>query len=167
MLAAHLPSKNAVIRVRATGTLHNLSADAIAVRTIRDYDDGAIIHRMIHLLRDAEVEICAASAGTIQNLARDISANKIIAESPNGVQFLIELLFSSDTNCQVRILCAIFKHIFPYDALSQRASIGAIVNIIGPKTESNAAIHEQFKSLLSDAVALGAIQSTIFQGSTR
>ena len=83
------------------GTIHNLSADAVAIAGIRECNNYSGIPMLITLLHDPSTEICHAAAGTLQNLAREREARDMIFGVPEGLVRLIDLLFCSDVKCQV------------------------------------------------------------------
>lgn len=134
-------SQDENVRLRAVGSVHNISTDPVAVSVLLSGDGSHCLDRIVPLLRDSCTEICRASAGTLQNLARDTSAREVLAVYDGAVAGLVDLLLSADMHCQV-------------------AAVGALVNILGPTLPATS--YDQFKSLLADAVAFGAIRSSIF-----
>jgi hypothetical protein len=108
-------SDNMTVRARAVGTIHNLSADPVAISAIRELNNYSGIPMLISLLHDPSPELCHAAAGALQNLSRDNTARKIIVSIPEALPRLIDLLFGSDVKCQVRprlhcLLMLLFSH---------------------------------------------------------
>ena len=92
------------------------------------------------LLKDSSIEIRQAATGSIQNLTRDVRAREI-AISCGAVELISELLVSSDIPCQI-------------------AAMGCLLNLVGPSISADD--KKSFHSLLSEAIALGAINSCLF-----
>lgn len=97
MLTYFLESNDPLVRARASGVVHNISADSSSIRLLRETE---CIPAVVHLLRDEAVEVCQASAGTLQNMSREVRARELILEC-EAIEPLTDLLFGTDVQCQV------------------------------------------------------------------
>lgn len=132
---------NELVRARAVGCIHNISADSSAIPILRV--SGCIPYLCV-LLREYSPEVCQAAAGAIQNISREAESRQIFQDIC-CVPMLIDLIFSNDVKCQV-------------------AAIGAVLNILGPDltTESYASLREA----LTEGLIIGILQSCIFDSSS-
>lgn len=80
------------------GVIHNLSVDIVSIAPIVECQ---CISALVALLRDPSMEICRAAAGAIQNLSRDIAVRTTMVDS-GAVDYLSDLLFANDIDCQVK-----------------------------------------------------------------
>lgn len=103
-IVLYFMSDELVVRARAVGTIHNLSSDPLAIALIRDSGNYAAIPLLVTLLHDPSAEVCHAAAGTLQNLARDISSREMMHTIPECLERLIDLLFANDVKCQVKCI---------------------------------------------------------------
>ena len=87
------------MRARATGTIHNISADAASLLLLREAD---CINPLINLLCDKSIEVCQAAAGTLQNMSREVHSRRLILAG-DAIEPLTDLLLGSDMMCQVII----------------------------------------------------------------
>ena len=94
-----LNSDSVLVRARASGAIHNISADSSSIRPLREA--GCIVS-VIRLLRDCSIEICLAATGTLQNMSREARSREIILEE-EGILPLTDLLFGNDMQCQVSL----------------------------------------------------------------
>ena len=85
------------MRARATGTIHNLSADTASIAILRD---TGCIPNLVSCLRDTSPEICQAATGALQNLSREVLSRDLILQE-GAVPLLTDLLFGNDIRCQV------------------------------------------------------------------
>lgn len=132
-----LNSDDDIVRARAVGTIHNISADSLSIYYIRETN---CISSLIALLHDHSPDICHAAAGTIQNLSREVCSKDLILSS-GAVPYLSDLLCGDNVDCQI-------------------AAVGALLNLLsGESRESNAAL----RILLTEGVALGAIKTSLFE----
>jgi vesicle coat complex subunit len=97
MIADFLASPDELVRARAAGCVHNISADPVSLAILRE--TGCIPH-LLSLLRDHSPEVCQAAAGSLQNLSREAASREIIIEA-DATPLLLDLLFSADVKCQV------------------------------------------------------------------
>lgn len=93
-----LNSTDEIIRARAVGCIHNISADSVSISMLREANS---IPSLIQMLREHSPEICQAAAGTLQNLSREVTARNLILAG-NATPLLLDLLFSNDPKCQVK-----------------------------------------------------------------
>jgi len=92
-----LNSTDEVVRARATGAIHNISADASSLLLLREAE---CIAPLIDLLNDKSIEICQAAAGTLQNMSREVLSRRLILGG-GAIEPLTDLLLGSDMTCQV------------------------------------------------------------------
>lgn len=99
-----LASRNALVKSRIVGTLHNLSSDFAVVANIRQC--GAIPNLVTILSmentsndNDQQSEDVLAAAGCIQNISREDQSRQIIKDS-GAIIALAQLLMSNDTQAQ-------------------------------------------------------------------
>jgi HEAT repeat protein len=98
IIAQQLASPDVDVRARSVGCVHNLSADAASLGLLRE---AGCLPAVVALLRDSSPELCRAAAGIVQNTAREEAA-RLILEEAGAVALLLDLLTSSDVECQVR-----------------------------------------------------------------
>lgn len=136
-ISSFLESDDDIVRARAAGTIHNISADSLSIYSVREAN---CLSSLITLLRDHSPDVCHAAAGTIQNMSREVSSKETIL-SAGAVSYLADLLCGDNVDCQV-------------------AAVGALLNLLsGDSRESNDAL----RTLLTDGVALGAIRNSVFE----
>eukprot|EP00602_Paraphysomonas_sp_CaronLab_P005773 CAMPEP_0185034640 /NCGR_PEP_ID=MMETSP1103-20130426/24698_1 /TAXON_ID=36769 /ORGANISM="Paraphysomonas bandaiensis, Strain Caron Lab Isolate" /LENGTH=272 /DNA_ID=CAMNT_0027571379 /DNA_START=226 /DNA_END=1044 /DNA_ORIENTATION=- len=138
LIATFLSSSDPLVRARAVGCVHNLSADGVSISALREV---GCIAPLLALLREHSPEVCQAAAGTLQNMSRETASRNIILDM-DATPMLLDLLFSADVQCQV-------------------ASIGALMNILGPTLDEERM--QQLKETLTDGLVLGAIESCVFE----
>lgn len=98
-MALQLESPNPDVRARSVGCVHNLSADAVSLGLLRE---AGCLPAVVALLRDPSPELCRAAAGIVQNTAREEAARQLL-EAAGATALLLDLLTSSDVECQVRV----------------------------------------------------------------
>jgi hypothetical protein len=99
-VATFLSHPDEIVRARAAGCVHNLSADPASIAILREVN---CLPAMINLLKEHSPEVCQAAAGTIQNMSREAASREIIL-GINVTPLLVDLLFSDDPKCQVCLL---------------------------------------------------------------
>lgn len=140
-LIALLNSTDRNVVCRSVGALHNLSSNSQSVDEVKEMGGIPIL---VGLLDLPDGTICASAAGTLQNLSRDkICRDEIL--SLGATAKLVDLLFGDNVNAQV-------------------SAAGALLNMLGfsPMGVDDAS-RKQLKTLLSDALALGAVYSSVFK----
>lgn len=137
-LVSQLTHPLPVIRARALGTLHNLSVDTVAIVPLVDTGCVGIL---VQIIQDSDEEICALALGTLQNLTRESNA-KGLAYEAGALPIVARLLMSASVQCQVAALATFMN----------------LTNCVVGQDSSS--LH----SLLAEAIALGAINSCIFDG---
>lgn len=98
-LTHFLSSHDELVRARAVGCVHNLSADSASLSILRDM---GCVPPLLALLRDHSPEVCQAAAGSLQNMSRETASRLMIIDA-DATTPLLDLLFSADVQCQVRI----------------------------------------------------------------
>jgi hypothetical protein len=149
--ATLLTHPDEIVRARAAGCVHNLSADPASIAMLREVN---CIPAMICLLKEHSPEVCQAAAGTIQNMSREAASREIILRT-NITPLLVDLLFSDDPKCQVSPNFLTFLIRF------QVASIGALLNILGPSLDANSM--DLLRETLTNGLVLGTIESCVFE----
>jgi hypothetical protein len=142
-----------VVRARAAGCVHNLSADSVSIAILREID---CIPALINLLREHSPEVCQAAAGTIQNMSREAASREIFLHI-DVTPLLVDLLFSDDPKCQVSLIIWL-RLIRP-----QIASIGALLNILGPSLDRESM--DLLRETLTNGLVMGIIESCVFEPS--
>lgn len=100
-----------VLVARLTGALHNATADAACVRSVRAAGrDGVPL--LVSLLRGRDADAAASAAGAVQNLARERLA-RAEARRAGAVEALGDLLVAGTTSGKAH-------------------AAGALVNLLGP-----------------------------------
>ena len=150
-LVTLLVHKDATIRARSLGTIHNLSVDAVSINPLINTGCISII---VHLLEtisqptsinagDENVgEIISTALGTLQNLTRDQEA-RALALDAGAMHIVSKMLMSSYVSCQI-------------------AALGAFMNLAPTESQSEED-QKAMKELLTEVIALGAIQSCLFE----
>lgn len=135
-----LSSKDAKVRTRSVGALHNLSSDPGTIQTIRR---EAGLDQLVNLLRDESQAVAASAAGALQNVSREVASRKIIRNS-EAVMLLADLLCCHNVQCQV---CA----------------AGALMNVLGPEVSPHphSKHRRAFSKLVSQCLTLGMIYNAI------
>jgi hypothetical protein len=101
-----------VLVARLTGALHNATADAACVRSVRAAGrDGVPL--LVSLLRGRDADAAASAAGAVQNLARERLA-RLEARRAGAVEALGDLLVLGTTSGKAH-------------------AAGALVNLLGPE----------------------------------
>jgi hypothetical protein len=101
-----------VLVARLTGALHNATADAVCVRSVRAAGrDGVPL--LVSLLRGRDADAAASAAGAVQNLARERLA-RLEARRAGAVEALGDLLVLGTTSGKAH-------------------AAGALVNLLGPE----------------------------------
>lgn len=136
-VAVFLSAEDTAVRARAVGVLHNISVDMISIIPITD---TGCVSVLVQMLADSSTEICTAVAGTLQNLARDSVTRECIIEC-GALESLSDLLFASDIDCQV-------------------AAVASMLNLLGPDVPATK--RQDYCKLLTDALVLGAVRSSVF-----
>lgn len=173
LLAPLANSDNITVKMRAIGSLHNLSSDYFIAIKLRD---TGIIRPLINILRDSYEtpngniqnesikivtkkpskispsmisSLIASCTGCIQNLSREDVARKMIREE-GGVEPLVSLLFSEDT-------------------FTQKCAAAALLNIIGTEISDNTDHpgRKAFKDILSSCIAVGSLYDAIYNADAR
>jgi hypothetical protein len=67
LVATMLSSTDELVRARAVGCVHNISADTVALMVLREV---GCIPALVSLLREHSPEVCQAAAGALQNMSR-------------------------------------------------------------------------------------------------
>eukprot|EP01041_Mallomonas_annulata_P004668 gene4668-9258_t len=134
-----LDSEDSLVRARASGTIHNISADSTSILILRE---AGCIPSLVRLLRDQSVEVCQAVTGTLQNLSREVASREIILEC-DALPPLSDLLLGNDVQCQV-------------------AAVGALFNLLS-STQQDGQL--SLRKLLTECVVMGALQSCLFDTS--
>ena len=96
-IARFLLSDDDLVRARAVGVLHNLSAEVTSLRLLREC---MCISPIISLLADASPEICQAAVGALQNISRE-EASRVFMLEQGVVPRLVDILFSDNMQSQV------------------------------------------------------------------
>jgi len=164
-----LSSHDDYVRARASGAIHNISADSQSIRILRE---TYCIPTIISLLHDPVIETCQSCAGLLQNMSREIRSKEMILES-EAVTPLTELLFGSDIQCQVAAVGALFNLLSSVDDTdtetqtetererdreTERNTEPVTISLINHTTEKKVAL----KELLSQGLMIGALQSCLF-----
>lgn len=144
-------SSDEVVRARAVGCIHNLSADSVSLSLLREVQ---CIPSLVNLLLDHSPEVCQAAAGTLQNLSREVASREMILNT-NAISLLIDLLFSNDPKCQVYFCLCLDNFYF------QIASIGALLNLLSPSLDEES--RRLLRETLTDGLVLGTIESCVFE----
>lgn len=116
---------------RLLGFLHNMSSEAVVVRSIRE--SGAISEILEALNAKPISSLTVDAAGLIQNIAREEDSRKRLLDG-GVVDSLLNLTVSNDLQAQVR-------------------AVGAILNILGPQCDDMSTL----KQALSRLIALSAL----------
>jgi hypothetical protein len=110
IISNFLSSSDELVRARAVGCIHNMSADVVSISLLREIGS---ITPLLCLLRDHSPEVCQAAAGTLQNMSRETRSRTLILDA-NATPLLLDLLFSADITCQVSR-----KSLLPVPLISQ------------------------------------------------
>jgi hypothetical protein len=102
VIGRFLLATNDLVRARAAGVIHNLSADLAAISLLRE---AMCIAPIISLLSDSDPEIVQSSAGALQNISREEQSRQFMLEQ-GVVPKLVNILFGSNVQSQV------FKHLY-------------------------------------------------------
>ncbi len=134
-LVSFLSSEKMQIRSRALGVIHNISVDSVAIQPLVN---ARCLDCLVKLLEEDDEEICAVALGTLQNLTRDTTVKNLACEA-DLLSIVIRYLVSPSVPCQV-------------------AALGTFMNL-SDQSQGTKALH----SLLAETIALGAINSCIFE----
>lgn len=168
-LARYLLSDHDVVRSRAIGVIHNISADIPAISALRE---SMCIAPVISLLSDASPEVVESAVGTLQNMSRE-EVSRLLILDQGALDKLVKILLGNHIQTQVSVCFIHFFFIIPYFYISfhhpsnldpcfyQISSVGALLNLLGPALETEGDRAALMRTL-ADGVVLGAANSCIF-----
>jgi hypothetical protein len=116
---------------RLLGFLHNVSSEAVVIRSIRE--SGAINEILEALDTKPVSSLTVDAAGLVQNLAREDESRRKLLDG-GVIDMLLNLTLSSDLQAQVR-------------------AVGAILNLLSPSCEDT----DSLKQALARLIALSAL----------
>jgi hypothetical protein len=123
------------VQTRAIGLIHNLSVDVSSIILLTELGFIDIVLQLL-ILYPYDEEVAPLALGTLQNLTRDPHVREIVY-AKDGLDVVVHHLMSPYVPCQV-------------------AALSIIMNL------KEGASTDETRSLLADAIALGAISSSLF-----
>ena len=96
-IARFLLSEDDMVRARAVGVMHNISAEVSSLRMLREC---MCISPVITLLTDFSPEVCQAAVGALQNMSRE-EESRVFMLDHGVVGKLVSILFCDNMQSQV------------------------------------------------------------------
>jgi hypothetical protein len=97
-IARLLLSDDELVRARAVGVMHNVSAEVTSLALLRE---SMCISPVVSLLADPSAETCQAAVGALQNMSREEASRQFMLEQ-GVVPKLVNILFCDNMQSQVR-----------------------------------------------------------------
>jgi HEAT repeat protein len=96
-LARYLLSDHDLVRSRAIGVIHNISADVPAISALRE---SMCIAPVISLLSDSSPEVVESAVGTLQNMSRE-EVSRLLILDQGALDKLLTILLGNHIQTQV------------------------------------------------------------------